>query len=124
MPLCACLRDESGFHWSDEAQQSLAHVKKLLAHSPALFDPGLPVVNVEKEALACVLAVERWKTNLWGHRFTLLMTKGTDRAGMRIARWAAQLLCFNYMVEYRAGSENQTADCLSRLSLPLTSDSE
>lgn len=46
MPLRACLRDESGFRWSDEAQQSLADVKKLLVHSPALalFDPGLPVV--------------------------------------------------------------------------------
>ncbi len=55
---------------------------------------------------------------------TLLTTKGTDRAGMRIARWAARLLCFNYSVEYRAGSENHTADCLSRLPLPLVLDAE
>uniref|UniRef100_A0A8C2ARP7 Reverse transcriptase domain-containing protein n=1 Tax=Cyprinus carpio TaxID=7962 RepID=A0A8C2ARP7_CYPCA len=177
MPLRACLRDESGFRWSDEAQQSLADVKKLLVHSPALalFDPALPVVistdasayglgavfaqictdvqertvafasrtltsaeqkysTVEKEALACVWAVERWRTYFWGCRFTLrtdhqalttlLTTKGTDRAAMRIARWAARLLCFNYTVEYRAGSENHTVDCLSRLPLPLTSDAE
>ncbi|KAI5085965.1 hypothetical protein C0J45_23073, partial [Silurus meridionalis] len=39
-------------------------------------------------------------------------------------RWAARLLCFNYSVEYRAGSENHTADCLSRLPLPFTSDAE
>lgn len=41
---------------------------------------------------------------------------------MRIARWAARLLCFDYTVHYRAGSENHTADCLSCLPLPLTSD--
>ena len=58
---------------------------------------------VEKEALACVWAVERWRTFLWGTRFTLrtdhqalttlLATKGLGRAGMRIARWSARLLC-------------------------------
>ncbi len=177
MPLRTCLKDESGFHRSEEAKQSLTEVKKLLIHSPALalFDPGLPVIistdasayrlgavfsqvgavdqehtvafasrtltlaeqkysNIEKEALACVWAVEKWRTYLWGRKFTLrtdhqamttlLTTKGTDRAGMRIARWAACLLCFNYSVEYRAGSENHSADCLSRLPLPLASDAE
>ena len=84
--------------------------------------------TVEKEALGCVWAVEKWRTYLWGHRFTLrtdhqalttlLSTKGADRAGMRIARWSARLLCFNYDVVYRAGTQNQTADCLSRLPLP------
>ncbi len=46
MPLRTCLKDENGFHWSEEAQQSLTEVKTLLIHSPALalFDPGLPVI--------------------------------------------------------------------------------
>ncbi len=118
MSLRTCLKDESGFHWSEEAQQSLTEVKKLLIHSPALalFDPGLPVIistdasayglgavfsqigaddqehtvafasrtltlaeqkysTVEKEALACVWAVEKWRTYSWGRKIN-----ATDRS--------------------------------------------
>ena len=87
---------------------------------------------VEKEALACVWATEKWRTYLWGHRFTLrtdhqalttlLTTKGIGRAGMRVARWSACLLYFDYDIVYRPGSQNDTADCLSRLPMPLPAD--
>lgn len=83
--------------------------------------------TTEKEALACVWAVERWRTYVWGHRFTLrtdhqalttlLNTKGMNRAGMRIARWSARLMCFQYDMQYRPGSQNVMADCLSRVPL-------
>jgi len=175
-PLRACLRQDSEFEWTDDAQQSFMDVKKCLVDSPALalFHPEMPIIvstdasdyglgatlsqvypdrsertvafasrtltsaehrysTVEKEALACVWAVEKWRTYLWGRRFTLrtdhqalttlLSTRGAGRAGMRIARWSARLLCFTYDVVYRAGSSNHVADCLSRLPLPLTSAS-
>nr|XP_055067975.1 uncharacterized protein K02A2.6-like [Misgurnus anguillicaudatus] len=96
--------------------------------SRTLTTPERKYSTVEKEALACVWAVEKWRTYLWGRTFTLrtdhqalttlLTTKGGDRAGMRIARWSARLLCFNYEVQYRPGCHNSTADCLSRLPLP------
>lgn len=83
---------------------------------------------VEKEALACVWAVERWSIYVLGHRFTLrtdhqalttlLSTKGINRAGMRIARLSARLMCLQYDVQYRPGKQNCEADCLSRI--PLT----
>lgn len=86
--------------------------------------------TIEKEALACVWAVEKWRTYLWGRKFllrtdhqaltVLLSSKGTDRTGMRIARWAERLLCFNYEVNYYPGSQNQVADYLSRLPLPAS----
>ncbi|ROL51121.1 Retrovirus-related Pol polyprotein from transposon 17.6 [Anabarilius grahami] len=86
--------------------------------------------TVEKEALACVWAVEKWRTYVWGHHFTLrtdhqalttlLSTKGMNRAGMRVACWSARLLCFQYDVQYRPGSKNCVADCLSRLPLSHT----
>ena len=54
---------------------------------------------IEKEALACVWAVEHWRTYLWGRKFTLksdhrplsvlFSSRGTGRASVRIARWAS-----------------------------------
>ncbi|KAL2085986.1 hypothetical protein ACEWY4_019306 [Coilia grayii] len=84
--------------------------------------------TIEKEALACVWATECWRTYLWGNHFTLwtdhsplttlLTSKGLGRAGMRIARWSARLLTFNYTIGYKRGCDNVIADCLSRLPLP------
>ncbi|XP_038063014.1 uncharacterized protein K02A2.6-like [Patiria miniata] len=84
----------------------------------------------EREALACVWACEKWYKYLWGRQFTLrtdhqalttlLSTRGTGHKPMRIARWAARLLNFNYTVEFRAGAHNRVADALSRLPLPTT----
>ena len=80
----------------------------------------------EKEALACVWACEKWNTYLWGRKFTLrtdhqalvtLLSKGSDRQAMRIARWSCRLMRYNYDVEYKRGDENKVADCLSRLPL-------
>ncbi|KAL7839056.1 hypothetical protein SRHO_G00257140 [Serrasalmus rhombeus] len=83
--------------------------------------------TIEKEALACVWATEKWRTYLWGRHFTLRMdhsplttllsSKGHGRAGMRIARWSARLMTYTYDIQYKPGRENVTADCLSRLPL-------
>lgn len=90
-----------------------------------LTDAEKKYSTVEKEALACVFAVECWRTYLWGKRFTLridhqalstlLATKGMNRAGLRIARSSARLLCYQYDVVHRAGHKNFVADCLSRM---------
>ncbi|PIK53283.1 hypothetical protein BSL78_09811 [Apostichopus japonicus] len=79
----------------------------------------------EREALACVWAIEKWHTYLWGRPFvlrpyhraltTLLATSGTGHRPMRIARWATRLCHYNYTVEYKPGIENKVADALSRL---------
>ena len=82
----------------------------------------------EKEALACLWACKKWHTYLWGRKFTLctdhqalvtLLSKGSDRASMRIARWSCKLLNYNYEVKYKKGCNNILADTLSRL--PVTS---
>ena len=79
----------------------------------------------EREGLACVWAVEKWRTYLWGHHFTLrtdhqalqtlLSPQAHGRAGMRIARWAARLMVYHFDVKYIKGCDNIITDCLSRL---------
>lgn len=76
---------------------------------------------VDKEALACVWAVEKWRTYLWGRRFTL----HTDHQALTTLlkrdrlNWnacsplhACSALIMTY---YRPGSQNYIADCLSCL---------
>lgn len=102
--------------------------------SRTLSDCERKYSTTEKEALACVWATEKWHTYLWGRHFTLctdhsplstlLSTKGLGRAGMRLARWSAHLLCFNYSMKYKPGQDNVTADCLSRLPLPAADYSQ
>ncbi|CAI5683364.1 unnamed protein product [Oreochromis niloticus] len=108
----------------NNAEQTVAFASRSLSDAERKYS------IVEKEALACVWAAEKWRTWLWGRKFllrtdhqaltTLLTTKGNNRAGLRIARWSARLLEFDYEVEYRTGSLNHVADCLSRLPLPET----
>ncbi|KAL0182111.1 hypothetical protein M9458_021486, partial [Cirrhinus mrigala] len=108
----------------DGVERAIAFASRSLSKSERKYS------IVEKEALACVWAVEKWRTYVWGHRFTLrtdhqalttlLSTKGMDRAGMRVARWSARLLCYQYDVQYRPGTRNCVADCLSRMPLSYT----
>ncbi len=110
----------------DKTERIVAFASRTLSSGERKFS------TIENEALACVWAVKNWQTYLWGRKFLLCMdhqaltvllsSKGNDRTGMRIVRWAARLLCFNYDVIYRPGALNNTADCLSRLPLPASEE--
>lgn len=109
----------------DQVERVVAFASRTLSPAERKYS------TTEKEALACVWAVERWRTYVWGRRFTLrtdhqalttlLSTKDMNRAGMRIARWSARLMCFQYDVQYRPGVQNDIADCLSRVPLTYSS---
>ncbi|CAM5080288.1 unnamed protein product [Natator depressus] len=106
----------------DNTERTVAFASRTLSNAERKYS------TVEKEALACVWAIEKWRTYLWGRMFklhtdhspltTLLTTKGLGRAAYRIARWSARLLSFNEELEYKPGNQNVVADCLSRLPLP------
>ncbi|MED6244718.1 hypothetical protein ATANTOWER_022301 [Ataeniobius toweri] len=72
-------------------------------------------LTVKKEAFGCVCTDHQALT-------TLQTSKGSDRAGMHVACWAARLLCFTYDIAYLPGSQDNTADCLSHLPLPTSRD--
>lgn len=85
--------------------------------------------HLEKEALALVFGVTRFRNYLLGRSFTLL----TDHrpllsilsenkpvppvAAARIQRWALTLSAYAYKIQFRKGSSNGNADACSRLPL-------
>lgn len=81
--------------------------------------------QVEKEALACTWACEKFSDFLLGlpsftietdHRplLALLKTKGLDELPPRIQRFRMRLMRYSYQVMYTAGKNLTTADALSR----------
>ena len=108
----------------DGQERIVSCISRKLSEAERKYSTG------EREALACVWAIERWHTYLWGRHFTLrtdhqalvtlLSTSGTGHRPMRIARWGSRLLHYNFTVEYKPGNQNKVSDALSRL--PLDSD--
>ena len=76
----------------------------------------------EREMLAIVLAVERFKQYLYGREFTVLSDHlplkyllTCDAPEPRLGRLLSRLSAFNFKITYRAGELNGNADALSRM---------
>ena len=81
----------------------------------------------EKEMMALVAAVQRWRPYLLGSRFPIR----TDQKSLKFLlnqtisinaqqRWLMKLLGYDYEIEYKRGRENSAADALSRVEGPKT----
>ena len=83
--------------------------------------------QVEREGLAVIFGVTRFKQYLWGRKFTLVTDnkplttllgpkiQSPALAAARMQRWALILAAYTYDVEYRKAEEIPMADFLSRL---------
>ena len=105
---------------SDDVEVVIAYTSKHLDDRQSKWS------TTEKEAYAIVHALDVFKPYLYGTKFTVytdhkplewLMSK-SEPAG-RLARWALKIQEFNIEIGYRAGKQNQNADSLSRIPLPL-----
>ena len=93
--------------------------------------------QIEKEALALVSAVERFRKFIYGRHFILQTdhrpllalfktsnTKGLDtRSANRLKRWALRLIGFDFDIEYIRTENFGQADALSRLIQEVRQDS-
>ena len=95
--------------------------KPLAYLSQALKGKNLLLSTYEKELLALVLAIQKWRHYLLGHQFKVR----TDQQALKYLleqrvgtpfqqKWVAKLLGFDFTVEYKCGRENRAADALSR----------
>lgn len=100
---------------------TVAFASRTLSSSEANYS------TIEREALACLWAVEKCKMYIWGSRFQLvtdhkplmymLGDSNSNKAPSRLVRLLARLQEFNFDFKYIPGGRNIRADCLSRITL-------
>ena len=87
----------------------------------ALDGRKLALSAYDKEMLALVLAVRRWRPYLIGRKFIIR----TDQRSLKYLweqkittkaqqKWQTKLMGYDFVIEYKRGSENLVADALSR----------
>ncbi|XP_038072087.1 uncharacterized protein K02A2.6-like [Patiria miniata] len=92
--------------------------------------------QLDKEALAIMFGLKRFRTYLYGRKFTIRTDhKPLERilgpktsiptlAAQRLQRWAVMLSAFDYDLQFIPSSQNVLADALSRLPLPTMEEDD
>ena len=95
--------------------------KSIAFHSQVLKGRSLVLSTYEKEFLAVVVAVQKWRHYLVGKPFVIKTDQQSvkylldQRVGTRAQqRWITKLLGYNFLVEYKKGKENVVVEALSR----------
>ncbi|KAJ8754363.1 hypothetical protein K2173_002814 [Erythroxylum novogranatense] len=139
-PLTRMLKKD-GFNWSPMAETAFASLKEAMTKasvlalpdfskqfirpiaffSQALHGKHLLLSTYEKEMLALVIAVQKWRSYLLGQTFVVktdhqslkhLWTQRITTAAQQ--KWLFKLMGFDLVIKYKGGKENVVADALSR----------
>ena len=98
--------------------------KPIAYASKSLTETESRYANIERELLACVFGAERFHTYLFGKHFTIqsdhrpldmISKKNLTAAPARLQRMLLRLQKYDYVIQYKPGSEVILADSLSRL---------
>ena len=107
-------------------------MEKVVEYYSKAFKPAQRnYCTTEKEMLAIILALKKWRSYLALEKFIVRTdhhalciisrvgkTKETIPDNQRLARWSLNLQDFQFDVVYISGKKHHLADCLSRCSLP------
>ena len=95
--------------------------KPIAFHSHVLKGSALTLSTYEKEFLALISTVKKWRPYLVGRAFIIKTDQQSvkyllhQRIGTPVQqKWLAKLLGYSFVVEYKKGSKNVVDDALSR----------
>ena len=106
------------------------HERPVAYASRTLTSAETNYAQIECEALAIIFAVKKFHQYLYGRHFVLVTdhrplckilghNQGVPSlAAARMQRWALILSAYQYTLQHIPGSQNQCADCMSRLPTP------
>ena len=114
--------DASGYGLGGVLSQIREGTERVVAYaSKSLRDTQRNYCTTKRELLAVVSMIHHFRQYLWGAQFTLRTDHASlkwllnfkDAEGM-IARWAARIASYNFVMELRAGVRHGNADGMSR----------
>ena len=95
--------------------------RPLAFYSQALKGKALFLSIYEKELMALVLSVKKWRPYLFGQNFVIKIDQQSlkhlleQRIGTPMQhKWISKLLGYHFVVEFKRDKENLVADALSR----------
>lgn len=96
----------------------------LLSFSQALSSQVRKKSVYEKELIAIVLAIQKWRHYLLGHRFVVISGQRSlkyllEQRVVECQIWLLKLLDFNFGIQYKPRQTNLAANALSRMPIAM-----